>query len=343
MTRLDWGPVSAWLCGLGIGLDGELRFERIGNGQSNLTYRVCDARGRSVVLRRPPLGCVLQSAHDVAREGRILRGLDGTGVLTPKILASAAAGEVMDSDIVVMELVAGQTYDTSEKVAGIPLDERSTVCRSFIEAVVTIHEVDLGRAGLAEVSGPAGLAERQLRRWKRQWEDTGDGQLPLIAELHAELSARVPAENERTLVHGDLHLGNVLVSEQDWRLSAVLDWELCTLGDPIADLGTALAYWERPGEQPVLGVTAPSAMEGMLDRAQFAKHYAEVSGRDLRNLGFWYALACWKIAIIYQGVLRRARSQNIPNRQGIGPSNESVMLYVEKAAKALDDGESGWA
>jgi aminoglycoside phosphotransferase (APT) family kinase protein len=304
LPGLDRRTAEAWLVAH-VGAERPLRFQPLGNGKSNLTYRVGDAAGRAWVLRRPPLGALLPSAHDVAREHAVLSRLQDTPVPVPRMLALVRDAAVADAPVVVMEHVDGVVLDTTEAVARAASGMRRAVGRSLAETLGQIHAVDLEATGLGDLAGRRPYAERQVRRWLRQWESSHTREQPLVAQLAERLAQGAPMQREVTLLHGDYHLRNVVIDSQDGSVRAVLDWELCTLGDPLADLGGLLAYWPETDDEPIASVTGMQLGAGFPRRAELLYVYAAASGRDLDAVRYWETLACWKIAIIAEGVRRR--------------------------------------
>jgi len=287
VVGLDAAAVAAWLAE-DAGLREPVAFARIGQGQSNLTFLATDADGRRVVLRRPPLGDLLASAHDVAREHRILSALAGTGVPIPPVVAFTDDPAVTDVPLLAMGFVDGWVVEDPAAV-----DER--VALALPRALATIHAVDLEEIGLLDLASHKPYAARQLKRWRRQWEDSATRSLPVVGELADRLEAAMPQQRELTLVHGDFHVLNVILAPDGSTVRAILDWELCTLGDPLADLGGLMAY----ASPTLTGIAAPAVL---------ADEYMKASGREVTAaaLAFWHALGLWKIAVIVEGVRRRA-------------------------------------
>ena len=324
-------------------IDGDLtppyRLARIGIGQSNLTYLMTDSQGHQRVLRRPPVGELLHSAHDVLREARILAALRGTGVPVPRIFGTALAGEAADAPLVLMDYIDGVVLDQLHAVERLDMRSRRAVGLGLADTLATIHEVDLTLSGLNDLASHSPYADRQLRRWSGQWDKSKTADLPELESLTARLRGRIPTPRPPTLVHGDLHLRNVIVDGVNGSVLAAIDWELSTLGDPIADLGTTLAYWPEPGEAALAefgGATIP----GFPNRAEIAERYISQSGRDVsaKELSFWHALALWKIAIIAEGIIRRA-SNDESNRAPAGaPDRRKVKEIVSMAHHIADVG-----
>lgn len=301
---IETGPISDWILGLGIGAQAPLSFTRVGAGQSNLTFLVTDARETRWVMRRPPFGELLASAHDVAREFRILSELQDTDVPVPRVHGLTIDPAVTDAPLMLMDFVEGRVLDSLAAVDETPVSIRSQVGVSLAQTLGRIHEVDLEQANLDDLASHKPYAERQLRRWHRQWEQSRTRELPLVDEIAARLTAAIPTQRETTLVHGDFHVLNVITSPTDGQVSAVLDWELSTLGDPLADLGGLLAYWPQADDEIITGFLGPTR-EGFMTRAELVEQYASTTGRDVSAVGFWYVLGLWKVAIIGEGILRR--------------------------------------
>jgi aminoglycoside phosphotransferase (APT) family kinase protein len=203
-----------------------------------------------------------------------------------------------------MEHIDGVVIDVAVAELLEP-DSRHAVAMALPDALASVHQVDLQATGLADFASHAPYATRQLKRWRRQWESSRTRDLPGVEALAMRLERAVPEQQEVTLVHGDFHMLNLIFDFVDPVVRAILDWELCTLGDPLADVGALLAYWPEPGEHLGSGALAVSAFPGFPSRRELAYAYRERSGRDLATLPFWEALACWKVAIIAEGVLRR--------------------------------------
>ena len=332
---LDVRTVSDWLLGSQLGAESPLTFSRLGRGQSNLTYLITDARAQQWVLRRPPLGALLDSAHDVVREHRILAALSSTAVPTPSVLGLCEDEHVSDVPILLMEYVDGVVLDGLTPAERLTDHQRHAVGLGMVTALGAVHSVDLGSTGLSTLSSHGPYAHRQLKRWYGQWERSHTRQRPEIDALHARLGAAAPAQGELTLVHGDFHLGNVIVAPQQGEVRAILDWELCTLGDPLADLGGLFAYWPEAGEPAGPGMDI-ATLPGFPTRTELAAAYQQRTRRSLVALGFWYVLALWKVAIIAEGVLRRTLDE--PRNATAGPMVTSATVddLVERAVEAAD-------
>lgn len=306
MTDLiETGPISEWIDSLGIGAVAPLTFTRVGAGQSNLTFMVEDAEGSGWILRRPPLGKLLASAHDVTREFRILSGLQDTDVPVPRVHGLCVDPEVTDAPIMLMDFVPGLVIDSMETLEHVGEDTRRAIGLSLASALGAIHNVDLEKSQLADLASHKPYAERQLKRWHRQWEQSKTREHAVVDDLFARLQANIPPQTEVRLVHGDFHMLNVITDPESGQVTAVLDWELSTLGDPLADLGGTLAYWPQKDDPIVTGFAGPT-LPGFPNRQELINEYARVTGRDVSTIGFWHVLGLWKIAIIAEGVLRRS-------------------------------------
>ncbi len=317
--------VTSWVTSLVPDAVPPFHVERVGLGQSNLTYAVSDRAGRRWVLRRPPVGDLLHSAHNVVREARILAALGRTEVPVPEVLGIAQAGHVGEAPLVLMEFVDGDVLDRPAVVDAMSTDARRAAGMVLPETLARIHAVDLDAVGLADLASHSPYVQRQLKRWTAQWEGSKTRESPALDRLTEQLTRAVPAPDRVALVHGDLHLRNIIVAPDSGEVRAALDWELATLGEPLADLGTTLAYWPEPGEVALEGL-ATSTNPGFPSRREIVERYATVSGQDIHEatMGFWHVLGLWKLAIIGEGVLRRAMS-NPGNRAASGTPDVAAL------------------
>ncbi|CAN5778660.1 MAG: phosphotransferase family protein [Ilumatobacteraceae bacterium] len=302
---IDVDRVSAWLTEHVAGASGPFRFQVIAGGHSNLTYRVDDAAGRAMVLRRPPLHHVLASAHDMAREHRIIASLGDTAVPVPTTLGYCPDDAVIGAPFYVMEFVDGHVVrDETMAEAMLSPDARAVASRSIADTLVALHAVDVEAVGLADLARHDSYIARQLKRWHGQWQQQRTRELPLVDEVHDALAERIPDQGPATIVHGDYRLDNTIVSTAG-DVVAVLDWEICTLGDPLADVGLLHVCWTGPGDAPSAWAGRATTAAGFWDRRQVIERYGEVSGRDLSQLGFYIAFGYWKLACILEGVYAR--------------------------------------
>jgi aminoglycoside phosphotransferase (APT) family kinase protein len=302
---IDGDAVTDWLAENVDGAKPPFMFALIAGGHSNLTFRVTGGDGSVFVLRRPPLGHVLASAHDMGREYRIISGLQDSAVPVPPSLGYCDDPAVNDVPFYVMGFVEGHVIrDRSLAERALTPAGRANASRSMIDTMVAIHAVDLEAAGLSELGRHEGYIARQLKRWYGQFDQQKTRELPLVKDVHDALSARIPEQGPATIVHGDYRLDNSIVSD-DGDVVAVLDWEICTLGDPLADIGLLHVYWTGPDDDPSAWGGQATTAEGFWNRDQLGPRYAEVSGRDLSELDFYVAFGYWKLACILEGVYAR--------------------------------------
>ncbi|GAC1448693.1 MAG: phosphotransferase family protein [Ktedonobacterales bacterium] len=292
--------------------DGEsdmpLRVERIRGGHSNETFFVTRGAARWV-LRRPPRGPLLPTAHDVLREYRVLQALAPTQVPVPRPVLACADAEVIGAPFYLMERVDGFVIRRTLPPAFDDPAARAGLGHALIDALADLHSVDWQRAGLGDFGKPAGYLERQLRRWTGQLEASRTRPLPDLDAVSAWLAAHLPESGPATIVHGDYRLDNVMVAPQPpARILAIVDWEMATLGDPLADLGYLLSFWREPGD-PDMGLRNEewqlTQLPGFPTRAGLVARYAERTGRKLDHVAFYVALAVWKLAILLEGSYTR--------------------------------------
>ncbi|MGI5218868.1 phosphotransferase family protein [Nocardia sp. CA-290969] len=298
---IDIERVTGWFAENVPAAEPPLRFELITGGRSNLTYRVYGRSGGRWVLRRPPTGHVLASAHDVVREFRILDLLAGGPVPVPPVLGCCTDHAVTGADFYVMEHVDGVVPDIGT-AAGIPRGSRAAASRNIVDTLAAVHAVDTSTGPLAEQRRPGSYLERQLRRWHRQLTAGGVGPGPLW-EVHDLLTRRMPPERWTGIAHGDFRPGNLLIGP-DGTVRAVLDWELWTVGDVMADIGWLTAAWTSA--EPF--GWAPDPAEGYLDIDAVLARYAGTTGRALDDLPYYQAFALWRLAAIAEGVAARFRA-----------------------------------
>ncbi len=313
--------------------------ELITGGRSNLTYRVMIKEERTVVLRRPPLGHVLPTAHDMSREFRVLTGLTGTRVPVARPIALCADAEVIGAPFYVMEFVPGRIFRTLEAAAALTEDQATQLSEALADMLASIHAVDLAATGLDTLGRGAGYLRRQLDRWQRQWELSATRTVPGYDTLVSRLDQGMPAEGDTTLVHGDFRIDNVLVDiAQAPRIAAVVDWEMATLGDPLADLGLTLVYWTEAGEVGWLPMsTNATAAPGFHTRAEFAAAYAGRTGRDVSRIEYYMAFGYFKLAVVLEGINARYLKQQTVG-DGFDREGKAVPLLIARAHQILDAG-----
>ena len=302
---IDVPRVTAWLERHVAGARGPFEFEVIAGGHSNLTFKVTGADGRRFVLRRPPLGHVLASAHDMGREHKIIAALRHTDVPVAPALGYCDDPEVNGAPFYVMGFVDGHVIrDRASAERALTPEARRRASESIVDTMAAIHAVDLDAVGLADLGRHEGYIARQLKRWYGQWQQQKTRELASVDRVHEALAGHIPEQGPATIVHGDYRLDNCMVSDAG-DVVAVLDWEICTLGDPLADVGLLMVYWTGPGDDPSAWAGQASTAVGFLDRSDLAARYATASGRDLSQLDFYVAFAFWKLACILEGVYAR--------------------------------------
>src|SRR5215469_2228358 len=327
--------VVAWLARQGIDLVGPVRAELISGGRSNLTYALAAADGHRVVLRRPPAGGILATAHDMTREWRFISALRGTSVPVAEPLALADS-EVLGVPFYVMSFVDGQVLHDAVDAQVLPGDARRRAAASLIDTMVLLHQLDIDTVGLGDIGRREGYIGRQLRRWKRQWDQSCCTDITAVDAAYERLAAAVPPQQHARIVHGDFRLGNMICGT-DGRIRAVLDWELATLGDPLADLGWLLTWWVELGEASATvtnPAAQPSVLPGFPPRQWMISRYQEGSGADLSRIGFYVAFANWRGACISAGVLTRYES-GVMGDDGFDPGALRAKIAIQ-AETALE-------
>ncbi|HYC00538.1 MAG TPA: phosphotransferase family protein [Candidatus Limnocylindrales bacterium] len=307
MRGIDEDKVTAYLAGRCEGMVPPLTFEQIVGGHSNLTYKVTDSAGASWVLRRPPLGAVLATAHDMGREHRIISALANTGVPVPPAVALCQDESVNGAPFYVMKFVEGHVLDTPYAVHhGVPdRAARTRLGAHVIESLAALHMLDPGSVGLGDLGRKEAYLDRQLSRWRGQWEKSKTRELPAMEETYELLVKARPEQKYTGIVHGDYRLGNMLCTAEG-RVAAVLDWELCTLGDTMADLGYIMNNWAEENEAgPSQAVSMPTAAGGFPTRAEFLADYSARTGRSVEGIEYYRAFQWWRLAAIVEGVLAR--------------------------------------
>jgi aminoglycoside phosphotransferase (APT) family kinase protein len=344
LDGLEWPAVERFLLDSIDGLVAPLRASLIAAGGSNLTFRVEDDAGRAVALRRPPVRAVLATAHDMDREWRILEALSPTAVPVPRPLARCDDVEVTGAPFYVMAFADGTILRTQGDGAALDDAAAETATASLVDVQVSMHALDVDAVGLGDLSRHrTGYVERQLSRWRTQVERARVRDLPLLDALHARLAATVPAETGApSLVHGDYRFDNVVLGA-DRRVLAVLDWELATIGDAVADACWSLLYWADPGGALPFLTSAPTLAPSFERRAAVADRYARASGRDLGALGWFTVFGYWKMACIVEGVYAR-RLQGASGGAG-GGDPSAIAARVDALLECAHDAAAslGWA
>jgi aminoglycoside phosphotransferase (APT) family kinase protein len=321
------------------GLAGALRAELIAGGRSNLTYVVDDGQRRFVV-RRPPLAHVLPTAHDMAREYRVLAALQGTGIPVPGVIALCEDESIIGARFYVMEWIDGHVVRDALPVE-FPdtMATRQAMSSALVATLLQLHRIDPEAVGLADFGHPEGFLTRQVRRWWQQWEASKTRELPSIEALRKRLDETVPAQSAPGIVHGDYRLDNVMYAPADpARIVAVIDWEMCTIGDPLCDLGLLCVYWaddESEAAARTLHGRAITVEDGFFKRKDLLRDYAAGTQRDLVSLDWYIALGAYKLAIIAEGITARFL-MGMTVGEGFETMGEMVPAIVQGGLEALD-------
>ena len=306
-SMLNIPAVRAWL-GSHTELSGDLRAERIPGGRSHLTYVLSDAAARRFVLRRPPDGERLPGAHDIQREYAVVASLHGTDVPVARPIAYCGDPEVTGAEFSVSRFVAGHTLRTPADVSALTPAGRGALTSHFAETLATLHRVDIEAVNLPPTTGEDYL-QRQLHVWQRQLDATEGRTLPLVRRIAADLLSGAPRQRRTSIVHGDYRLDNVLLSD-DGQVLAVIDWELWSVGDPLADLGATLACWIEPADELNPLGSSPTTNPSLGSRDDLVESYASASNLaiDSSDIGYYLAFGTWRFAAILEGVYRRNQS-----------------------------------
>ncbi|WP_353941588.1 phosphotransferase family protein [Streptomyces sp. HUAS MG91] len=317
---------------------GPLSGRLIEGGRSNLTYEVSDGTSKWVV-RRPPLGHVLATAHDMKREHRVIAALHDTPVPVPEALLLCEDDSVVGAPFYVMEFVDGTPYRTAEQLAPLGAERTRAAVLGLVDTLVDLHAVDPAESGLGDFGRPDGFLDRQLRRWGKQLDASRNRELPGIDELHAALGRSLPGSPAPTIVHGDYRLDNVLVRQDADgvdRIKAVLDWEMSTLGDPLTDLGLLAMYSARL-ELPDSPISTTASAAGHPAPAELIERYAARSGRDVSAVSWYTAFAWFKLAVILEGIhYRYTLGQTVG--AGFDRIGELVPVFIEHGTDTLQKG-----
>ncbi len=317
--------VAGWLAEALPDLRGPVHYTRLAGGRSNLTFLVTDAEGRRWVLRRPPLGDHPKGAHDVLREARLLQALAGR-VPVPGVHAVCEDTTVTGAPFVVLEFLDGLVLrDPAGVRKDLPEASRAAVGPALVDALAALHEVDPADAGLGGLAARRDHLERQLRRWHDNWRRTATRPLPDLERAHAKLAERVPEQHRTGIVHGDFRLDNCLL-DPDGRVLGVLDWELATVGDPLADLGQFLVYWAEPADERTALHAPPTTVDGFSTREALRERYFERLGVEDRAIDYHLAFNWWKTACIVENVYTRMAAG------AMGVTDRTPESFAEQAA-----------
>jgi aminoglycoside phosphotransferase (APT) family kinase protein len=334
VAGIDDERLEPWLAANVRDATPPFRYALITGGHSNLTFEVTDAAGHRFVLRRPPTGHLLATAHDVLREHRIIAALRDTAVPVPEALAACDDPSVNGAPFFITRFVEGVVLDSVEKAAPLGAETRRDLAFNLIDVLAELHSVDLDAVGLADLSRQDGYLDRQIKRWTRQWEGSKTRELPLIDRVAEGLERRKPEQRGVTIVHGDYRFGNCISDTERSRIAAVLDWELCTLGDPLADLGHMAVYWHDPNVGLPL-TNDPSAAGGFPSYGELVERYASRTGRDVAGINYYRAFAAWRLAVIAEGVASRHLEHHPEDAAALKGSQAGVERLASFAMDAL--------
>lgn len=340
--ELDAGTLAAWLRAHLPAFEGDLQIEQFPGGHSNLTYllRIGD---RELVLRRPPFGSKVKTAHDMGREYRILSRLPDLYPKAPRALAHCDDLAVIGAPFYLMERVRGVILRQPRPPAGIalPPERMRRLSEAVVDGLAELHAVDPAAAGLADLGRPAGYAERQVTGWTERWKNARTDDIPAMDRAAQWLADHLPSQTSGgALIHNDYKYDNLVLDPEDLtRIVAVLDWEMTTLGDPLMDLGTSLGYWIDPGDAPELRLipAGPTTHPGNLPRAEVVERYAGKTGRDVSEILFYYVYGLFKIAVIAQQIYYRYR-QGLTHDDRFARLIDGVRILGRTAVQAIDKG-----
>jgi aminoglycoside phosphotransferase (APT) family kinase protein len=311
-------------------------FELIAGGRSNLTFRATDANGAALVVRRPPLGHVLASAHDMAREHRLISAVGTTNVPVPPALGLCTDESVNGAPFYVMGYVEGVVLDAPDKAAVMDRETRRVAGFHLVDVLADLHAVDVEAVGLGDLARHGGYVERQLKRWSTQWANSKTRELPVIDEIERRLRERIPEQQGTSIAHGDYRFGNCLVDPVAGEIKAVLDWELCTLGDPLADVGYLGVYWTDDGAPQNRG-NDPTSAGGFPRYAELVERYATRTGRDVSDIEYYRAFGSFRLAVIAEGVYARYLHGVMGDDEvDLGQLKAGVEVTAQAAVDALD-------
>ena len=335
IAGIDREPVTAWFREH-TAAEPPLRFELIAGGRSNLTFRVTDAADGAWVLRRPPLGHVLATAHDMGRESRIMAALADTDVPVPPVVGLCTDEAVNGAPFYVMDFVDGLVIRDAAAAEPMSVAQRAAAGRSLAETLAKIHAVVPDEVGLGDLGRKEGYIARQLKRWNGQFEQARTREVPEVTAAHDRLVARIPEQGPAAIVHGDYRLDNCMV-DASGEVIAVLDWELCTLGDPLADLGLLMVYWTE-ADDPIAALPgAATTLEGFPSRAELVAAYQDAGGRPVGDLDYYVAFGYWKLACILEGVYTRYKAGAMGNDGADAEVfGDTVRLLGRASLDALD-------
>ncbi len=327
---VDLAALTRFLAARGVVLAGQLSAVLIGGGRSNLTFAITDGASRWI-LRRPPLGTYHPGAHDVAREHRVIDALAQTAVPVPQVVALCEDADVLGAPFYLMAEVQGLVLRTRQQVSQVPEADRRRLSESMVDTLAALHTVDIGAVGLHSLGRPDGFLARQLSRWQRQYHSVANRHAALVDQIGETLAGTLPQSPAAALVHGDYRIDNLIVTAADpGRIAAVLDWEMSTLGDPLADLGMLAMFWDEVGRpfNPITG--GLTAFPGFLSRDEVVARYSARRGLDdhaMATMPWYLAFSQFKLAVILEQIhVRHASGQTIGSGfDGIGAMVDELL------------------
>ncbi len=307
--RFDEAALQAYLRGRVAGAEGELTVKQFGGGKANLTYLLTFDGAMEYVLRRPPLGAYAPSAHDMGRENRVLSVLHKSFQFAPKIYHYCDEEAVIGAPFLIMERCRGVVIrEKMPKRFANDADAPHHLSRALVDTLAAFHAVDYEALGLSQLGRPAGFVKRQVEGWRRRWEAAALNDNPAVKEIYRWLANHLPETSYYSLVHNDYKLDNTMFDAEDpARVVAILDWDMCTLGDPLSDLGALLTYWTGPGDSAAVRAIGamPAGDYDFYSRQQILQRYAERSGRDLSHIPFYHVLGIFRLLVILQQIYIR--------------------------------------
>jgi aminoglycoside phosphotransferase (APT) family kinase protein len=340
VVGFDRDVIDRWLPDV-TDVTGPITWERLPGGHSNFTYLLTDDRGRELVIRRPPQGELLPKAHDMWREYRIIDGLWPTDVPVAEPIAYVDDRDLCEVHFYLMGKVEGAALYTGEEVRGwLSEDARQIAGESFIDTLATLHSIDPADVGLGDLGRPDGYVARQLKTWYGSWnasiEPAGHDD-PRVHELHELFVGRIPEQGPGRIVHGDFGPHNCMFCPMG-NISGVLDWEIATLGDPLADFAYSINAWVEPGDGGVYGADPPTVLPGFPGRAELIERYARRTGADLSDLAYYRAFNSWKTACILHGVYARYQAGQ-KSTEGVDVAGlfERITISLDRAVRFADD------
>ena len=332
-TPPNAAALRRWLDGKVGAVERDLTWQVIAGGRSNPTYELTDGV-RRWVLRRPPFGHVLATAHDMGREFRMLQALHGTDVPVPEPLGHCADPGLIGAEFYVMEHLGGTTPRSREDAAQLTEPQRRRLSENVVDVLIRLHRLDPGSIGLGDLGRPDGYLERQVERWRRQWKASQTAPRPLVDELLDRLAASTPRSRHPGIVHGDFKVDNLMVAPDDpTRIIGVLDWEMATHGETMVDVGYLTALWDEPNEEAHPLSRGTTALTGFLQRDELLTRYAAARGDDVSDLDWYLVLADVKLAVILEGIHARFLQGAATSAQGADVAEMIPVLLARAQAR----------